>query len=67
MLFTNFVFIYIPGLTQLHLWLSLVKGEAASIYQVLSIGLFPFIAGDVVKVMAAAVAARAIIPKHLNK
>jgi len=64
MLFANFILIYIPGLLQLHLWLSLVKGEAIGFYQVLVMGLFPFIAGDVVKAITAAVIARGITPKQ---
>ena len=64
MLFANFVLIYIPGLVQLHLWLNLVNGEAASFYQVLAMGLFPFIAGDVTKAIAAAAVARGITPKQ---
>lgn len=64
MLFANCVLIYIPGLLQLHLWLSLVKGEAIGFYQVLAMGLFPFIAGDVVKTIAAAAMARGVTPKR---
>jgi biotin transport system substrate-specific component len=64
MLFANFALIYIPGLLQLHLWLNLVKGETASFYQVLAMGLFPFIAGDVIKAIAVAVTAWAVTPKQ---
>ncbi len=67
MFLANFVFIYIPGLTQLHLWLSLVKGEAASLYQLLALGFFPFIAGDIAKVIAAAAIAHGIVPKQHHK
>ena len=66
MLFANFVLIYIPGLLQLHLWLSLVKGEAVGFYQVLVMGLFPFIAGDVAKAAAAAAIARGVTPKRAS-
>ena len=64
MLFANFVLIYIPGLLQLHLWLSLVKGQAVGLYQVLAMGLFPFVVGDMAKVIAAAAIARGITPKQ---
>lgn len=64
MLFANFVLIYIPGLLQLHLWLNLVQGKAVSLYQVLVMGLFPFIVGDVIKTVAAAAVARGITPKE---
>ena len=64
MLFANFVLIYIPGLLQLHLWLNLVGGGAASFYQVLTMGLFPFIVGDVIKAIAAAGIAWGVTPKQ---
>ncbi len=64
MLFANFVLIYIPGLLQLHLWLNLVEGGATSFYQVLTMGLFPFIVGDVIKAAAAAGIAWGITPKQ---
>lgn len=63
MVFANFVLIYIPGLTQLHLWLSLVQGQPAGFYQLLAMGLLPFIAGDIAKVAAAATIAYGITPK----
>ena len=64
MLFANFVLIYIPGLLQLHLWLNLIKGGTTSFYQILTMGLFPFIAGDVIKVIAAAGIAWGVTPKQ---
>ena len=63
MLFANFVLIYIPGLLQLHLWLSLVKGEAVILSQLLMMGTLPFVAGDITKALAAAAIARGITPK----
>jgi len=60
MLFASLVLIYIPGLTQLYLWLSLVKGQAASFHNILAMGFLPFIAGDIVKVFVAAGIARVI-------
>ena len=64
MLFANFVLIYIPGLLQLYLWLNLVEGGAISFYQVLTMGFFPFIVGDVIKVLAATGIAWGITPKQ---
>lgn len=64
MLFANFVLIYTPGLLQLHLWLNLLEGGAVSFHQVLTMGLFPFIAGDVIKAVAAAGIAWGITPKQ---
>ena len=64
MLFANFILIHIPGLIQLHLWLSLVKGEAVTITQLLMMGTIPFIVGDVTKAVAAAAITRGIAPKQ---
>ncbi len=63
MLFANFVLIYVPGLFQLGLWLNLVKGEPVAFTTLFSMGLFPFIAGDVTKAVIAAAIARGITPK----
>lgn len=63
MLFGGFVLIYVPGLLQLHLWLSLVSGLDISFYQLLDMGLIPFIGGDIIKVVAAAGIARGIMPQ----
>jgi biotin transport system substrate-specific component len=64
MLAANFVLIYIPGLVQLYLWLHLVEGNAVSIYAALTMGLFPFIAGDIMKAIAAAATAWVVTPKQ---
>lgn len=64
LLFANFVLIYVPGLIQLHLWLNLVGGGSASFYHVLTLGLFPFIAGDLIKIFALTGLASAITPKQ---
>ncbi len=66
MLFANFVLIYVPGLLQLNLWLNLVSGSTIGFAQTLTMGLLPFIAGDVVKVVAAALAARGLLPKFAD-
>lgn len=63
MLFANFVLIHIPGLLQLGLWLRIVKGAAPTLWELLWMGTIPFIIGDVVKIVASAVAAKAITPK----
>ena len=64
MLFTNFILIYLPGLVQLHFWLSLAKGEAVGLSQLLVMGAIPFIAGDVTKAVVAAAITRGITPKQ---
>jgi biotin transport system substrate-specific component len=64
MLFANLILIYVPGLLQLGLWLSLVKGEPATFTALLGMGALPFIAGDITKAIAAAAIARGVTPKH---
>lgn len=64
MLFANFVLIYLPGLFQLNLWLNLVSNSAINLTQTLSVGLYPFIAGDIVKVIAAALIAQKISNRY---
>jgi biotin transport system substrate-specific component len=64
MLFASLILIYVPGLLQLGLWLNLVKGEPATFTALLGMGALPFIAGDIIKVVAAAAIARGITPKH---
>ena len=63
MIFANFILIYIPGLLQLSMWLHLFKGGSSDIAQLAYAGVIPFIAGDLVKIVSAALIARAIIPK----
>jgi biotin transport system substrate-specific component len=63
LLFANFVLIYVPGLLQLHLWLNLAGGGSASFYHVLTLGFFPFIAGDLIKIFILTGIATGITPK----
>jgi len=64
LLFADFVLIYVPGLLQLHLWLNLVGGGSASFYHVLTLGVFPFIAGDLIKIFVLTGIASAITPRQ---
>jgi biotin transport system substrate-specific component len=63
MLFANFILIYGPGLLQLNLWLTNVKGEPVAFSQLLTMGAIPFIAGDIIKAVIAALIAKGITPK----
>ena len=63
MLVGDFVLVFVPGVTQLGLWLNLVKGSPVSFAALLGMGLVPFIAGDVTKAVLAALVARGITPK----
>ncbi len=67
MLFADFVLVFGPGLIQLHLWSNLAGQGTIGFYQLLTMGLLPFIAGDVVKVVAAAGAAWSLLPKEESR
>jgi biotin transport system substrate-specific component len=62
MLTASFIIIYGVGLLQLGLWLSMVKGETVSLTYLLGIGAVPFLIGDAVKCVIAALIARAVTP-----
>jgi biotin transport system substrate-specific component len=63
MLFASLIIVYVPGLLQLGIWLNLVKGEQVSFGRLLTMGAVPFIAGDVIKAIAAAIIARGVTPQ----
>jgi biotin transport system substrate-specific component len=60
MLFATFVLIYIPGLIQLYLWM----GASIGIWELLMIGMIPYIAADVIKAVIVASIAKGITPKR---
>lgn len=60
----NFVVIYGFGLPWLYVWLSAVNGQAVSLAQLLTMGLLPFVPGDVVKLLAATAVGRALAPRE---
>ncbi len=62
LLFATFVLIYIPGLIFLHYYLSTI-GNPVNIYELIAIGMLPFIIGDIIKAVSAAVIAKVITPK----
>ena len=55
--------IYVPGAIWLALWLGFA-GQTVTLSSVLALGVVPFIAGDIIKTMAAAAVAQAITPKR---
>jgi len=63
MLFASLVLIYVPGLIWLGLWLKVIAGTPTTIPVLLTMGVVPFIAGDITKAVVAAIAARGITPK----
>lgn len=58
----NFILIYIPGLAGLALFLT-SQGVSFGIMDLLMMGLIPFIAGDIVKILAAASVSKVFLPK----
>lgn len=63
MLFANFVLLYTPGLIQLSIWTQSATGVAPGIWELLLMGLIPFIAGDLLKIGGAAALTKLITPK----
>jgi biotin transport system substrate-specific component len=64
MLFANFVLIYIPGMIQLGLWSNMIAGVTPTLWQLLLMGMIPFVIGDVTKIVIAATIATSITPKE---
>ena len=58
----NFGVIYGVSLPWLYGWLAVVQGSAPGLLDLLGMGLFPFVAGDIVKLVGAARPGRAIAP-----
>ena len=58
----NFALIYIPGLAGLALFLGM-QGTPVGIVELLMMGLVPFIAGDIVKILGAASVSKVFLPK----
>lgn len=58
----NFVVIYGVGLPWLFGWLTLASGATPTPMELLTMGLFPFVPGDLVKLLAAAVVGNAMVP-----
>ena len=59
MIFATFTLIYIPGL----IWLYYSTGATFSIYQLLIIGMIPYITADIIKAVIAASVTKVITPK----
>ena len=59
----NFALIYIPGLAGLALWYGLTQGATIGVVDLLMMGLVPFIAGDILKILGAASVSKVFLPK----
>jgi len=60
MTITTFILIYIPGLIVLYIWM----GSSIGIIELIMIGMAPYIAVDIIKVVIAAFIAKGITPKR---
>lgn len=58
----NFALIYIPGLAGLALFM-IMQGTPVGIVDLLMMGLIPFIAGDIIKILGAASVSKVFLPK----
>ncbi len=63
MFFANFVFLYVPGLIQLSIWTHYATGITPGIWEILLMGVLPFIAGDILKIGGAATLTKLVTPK----
>lgn len=61
-LFAQLVLVYVPGLIYLYLWLGFSGGQDITLVNLLYMGFIPFVAGDVIKSLVGAAAAKAILP-----
>jgi biotin transport system substrate-specific component len=66
MFFASFFLIYIPGLIHLGFYFYLIKGSFPGFVPILSMGLFPFIPGALIKISLAAAVAATILPKDVG-
>jgi len=64
MVFSSLVLIYLPAVLWIGFWTGSVTGVTPSLITVLSIGVLPFIAGDIIKAVSAAALARGLLPKE---
>jgi len=51
----------------LHLWSNLAGKGTINFYELLTMGLFPFIPGEILKITAAAGAAWTLVPKEKSR
>ena len=63
MLFASLILVYVPGVIWLSVWLNAIGGESVGIVPLITMGVVPFIIGDTVKCVAAALITKAVTPK----
>lgn len=64
LLVANFITIYIPGLIGLYAAFLFGQGVSLSFTEVLMMGLVPFIAGDIIKVLVGSSISKVFLPKN---
>jgi len=65
--FANIVLIYVPGLLQLGIWLHLSNVSDVTVLKLIDMGVVPFVLGDIVKILLAAMLAKIIAPYSSKK
>lgn len=64
MLFASLILIDVTGMIGLGIWLSTTTGSFPGIWELLAMGLIPFIIGDLVKIVGASAFTKVIMPKE---
>ncbi len=64
MIIAHILIMYIPGLIHLGIWLTFIKGKPFNLIELLFMGAIPFLLGDVIKSIIAALIANIITPKE---
>jgi biotin transport system substrate-specific component len=63
MIFASLILVYIPGVIWLGIWLKAVSGVSVDVISLISMGVVPFVIGDIVKSVAAALITKTVTPK----
>jgi biotin transport system substrate-specific component len=63
MMLASAVLIYVPGIIWLALWLKAVTGTSFGIIPLLTMGVIPFLIGDAIKCVTAAIITKTVTPK----
>ena len=64
MVFASLFLIYVPGVVWLWFWLKAVSGVSVAIIPLVTMGVVPFVIGDIVKCVVAALIAKTVTPKR---
>lgn len=64
MTFASFILIYVPGLLVLAAWMYTNTGTTPEIWNLLAMGLLPFVVGDLIKIVGASAFTKVIVPKE---